>query len=258
MPDPIKGASDSGAALKDICAEIDARVKASGSLDSEVEGWGWANLRPLMAGEKPFHYPDHLLGSRMTARLGALVGRGSGTRRDQAREKFRALAVRFRERLYLLGANAILWRSTSRLAQAEEAWKRHTSKDDPKRWARIQREDQDILRFFLGEDADLTAGGEKAVTRLVRSSGTLVRGALRPFAELAGDEWDAFARAYLFERAAVLTESDSAEIGLGPVAHALLERRRDAPLDRERVSKMLQEVQKTWQHRPPRELKREV
>lgn len=257
LPDPIKSASDTGAELKEICAEVDSRIKASAALDKDVEGWGWANLRPLMLGEEPFHYPDHLLGNRVTQRLTALVGRVAGTRRDQAREKFRALSVGFRERLYLLGANAILWRTTSRLAQAEEAWKRHSSREDPKRWPRIQKEDRDLLRALLGEDADLEAGADKAVTRLVRTGGVFQRAALRPFGDIPGEEWDAFARAYLFERAAVHSGTDSSGIGLEPVARVLLEVSRDSAVDAQKIAALLKQVQDAWRQSPPKEPKRE-
>ena len=247
IPAPIRKATDSGAALKDICAEIDERLRESAALDQEVESWGWANLRPLMAGDEPFHFPEHLLGSRVTASLGALVGRAN-TRRAAAREKWKSLATRFRERLYLLGANAILWRVTSRLAQAEEAWKRHTAREGA-RWATIQRDDPDLLRFLLGglgDDVDVGAGAEKGLARIARGSRALLRGSLRGFAEVAPDEWDAFARAYFFERGAVLDESGSgsgtSEIGLGSVARALLERRRNVEPDLDATARILNDV----------------
>lgn len=234
-------------ALADVCGAIEKRLEESRGLDEQVRALGWKNLRGLMAGLAPVE-------EKSGGVLGALVGR-SGTARFKLQTDFKVLGERFRERLYLLGVNTIVLRVVSRLAQADEAWRRHLGKaDGPARLERVKREN-DVIAYILGP-RDGEGSVESVVAQLAASSPGVVIGAVRPFESLKVDEWEVFAMAYFFELDAVMGGLSSRDVGMSGVALALLDRPQGVEPDHAAIERTLQGVRDTWRARPPREVKK--
>jgi hypothetical protein len=235
--------------LKAVCTELEKRLEEGRPMDTEVARWGWKNLRALMLGEDPVDEDSRGAASF----LGALVGRGPQTRKMTLKTQFKLLGDRFRERLYLLGANAILLRVVSRLAQAEEAWRKHLSKDGAASWERIKSRGGELLSHILGNQDGLPGRVEDIIAARAGESKVIVLRGLMAFEEIKADEWEAFAMAYFFELAAVVGELSSRDISASGVATILMERRQGVEADRDGLSRTLQHIRETWRARPPRE-----
>jgi hypothetical protein len=250
MPNPIRSASEPPVNLPAVCAEVEARIAESGNLDAEVRSWTWVNLRNLMTSREPKEIPQDRVGSSVTGVLGALVGRGNTTRRLSAIGDFKRLGDLFRERLYLIAANGILLRVRSRLAQAEESWKRHLGGGGLTRWEHVQREGFDIIEYYLGSPP--TPSVETAFTEAARGAGRLSVTGIRSFADIEPDEWDVFAKAYFFELTALMDDLSSRDVALSNVAPALIERKPGVPVDTPFLAMVLKTVREAWHARPPR------
>jgi hypothetical protein len=145
---PLPMAANRGVSLSVICGEIDGRLETTRALDAKVRGWGIKNLSALVAGKDPSDVPPEHMGGGLGV-LGAIVGRGPASRRASAVTQFKLLGDEFRERLYLLAANAILLRRASGVSQAEEAWRKHLAAEGGL-WDAIRKGSADLLGFFLG------------------------------------------------------------------------------------------------------------
>jgi hypothetical protein len=205
-----------------------------------------------VTGRDPLDVPADM-GGKATL-LGALVGRGPASRRASAVTQFKLLGERFRERLYLLGANTIVLRFLSTLSQAEEAWKQLVGgKSGGEAWERIQKDGVDLLEFYLGGPGSLARGIAETMNVLARRSKLLARTSLRRFDAVEPDEWDVFAKAYVFELSAIMNDLSARDIAMPVVARALLERRQASPVDEAALASLLKTVRDTWHARTPRE-----
>jgi hypothetical protein len=251
---PVAAAAVRGMLPRKLCDGIEQRLDETRKLDAQVQAWGWKNLRPMIFGGEPVEVPAQFLGG-MAGYLGAIVGRGRVEKKKEATAQFKLLGRQFRERLYLIGSNTILLGVVSRLAQAEEAWKKLLAQDGAARWERIKQEGSHVFRAILGEQEGLPGAVEEVVTTMVTGSGRAVLRVLRPFAEIGAVDWEAYSKAYFYELEQVLSESRTGEerISTEYLTRALIERRKGVEPDRAAIGKRVDVVLRAWEARPPKE-----
>jgi hypothetical protein len=255
---PVPIAREPGQKLGDVGTAIEKCLDASRGLDADVGRWGWENLPALMRGAEPVEIPVELTGGGTKALLGAFVGRGPKTRRLVAASNFKLLGHRFRERLYLLATNTLILRLVSRLAQAEEAWRRFLARDEgAERWQTIGRNGTDILEYILEHQDGNSQSAEEAVGQIGTEIGANQAKRLRPIAELEAREWEVFAMAYFFELAAIMGDLSSRDVGITGLAGPLIERPLRGDFDRSHLDRALENVRETWRARPPQTFKRD-
>lgn len=253
---PLSSIPVADRSLSDIGAEVERRLDESKNLDVEVARWGWKNLRPLMLAREPAEIPPELAGGGVGSYLGALVGKGPSTRRVAATTRFKLLGKQYRERLYLLGANPPVLRVTSRLLQAEDAWKKLLGRDDgATRWSRLKEENRVVIAFFLDDELAGARDLESALASAAAESPAAVRRALRPFDAVEPDEWDIMAKAYMLVFASIMGGGSSRDVGLETVAPAILQMTNGERADAVTRMQAFQSIRDVWHARPPRELK---
>lgn len=247
LPRPIEGLDRP---LKKIAEAIETRVAETRSLDEKIAAWGWKNLGRLMLGLDPLEVPAELEGD--VGVLGKL-GVGKRTRRLTLVAAFKPLGEQFRERLYLIGANSILLPVVSRLAQAEEAWRRLLAKEGgAERWERVKKE-KELLEYLLGDEPRLPAGVEDVVAMLAASSRALRVLGLRSPSEIKGHHWEAWAKGYFLELDQVTAgDMSSDEFGTQKLAKLLIEKRQGEEPDPERALRVMERLHDTWRASPPR------
>jgi hypothetical protein len=234
--------------LKKIAAEIEERLESTRSLDAQVKTWGWKNLGRLMLGLDALEVPAELLGGV----LGKL-GVGTGTRKIELLKEFKPLGDAFRERLYLIAATSTILPVTSRLANAEETWRRLLGTDGGlERWERIKKEERELLEYFVDVDPRLPAGVEEVVALLAARSPALSVLGLRPPDEVRGVEWEAWAKGYFMELRQISDgDMSSGEFATRKLARLLVERRPGESIDRDQIARVLQRLQEVWRRSPP-------
>ncbi|HZU99863.1 MAG TPA: hypothetical protein VFF73_24330 [Planctomycetota bacterium] len=234
--------------LKNVAADIGDRLEKSRGLDAQVRVWGWKNLGRLMLGLEPLDVPSELMGGV----LGKL-GVGKSTRRIELLGEFKKLGDQFRERLYLIAASSTILPVMSRLAVAEETWKKLTTKDGgAERWDRIKKDEKELLEYILDPDPSLPQGAEDVVSLLASNSRALVVLGLRPFEEIRGVDWEAWAKGYFLELHQMADgDMASGEFGTRKLARLLVEKRPGEGVDRDKIARVLQKLQEVWRSSPP-------
>jgi hypothetical protein len=242
---PVKPLANLKAPLKKISEEIGERLDQSRSVDAKVTEWGWKNLGRLMLGLDPLEVPPKMLGGA------GLFGKGA--KAQEVAQTFKPLGDQFRERLYLIGANAALLPVISRQAQTEEAWRKLIAKaGNAERWERIKAGEKELLEYLVGAEPSLPQGVEEVIVLLAVNSRALESLGLRPASEVRGVEWEGWAKGYFLELAAITEgEMKTFEFSTRKLSKLLIERRNREEIPRERVASVLARLQEAWRAEPP-------